>query len=122
MNNGLVVVVDAPGVEAILVHEALPHREVFRQPLSTVPLAAEGSEIAGILERLGNGALGAFQGVNATGFFPVFGVSQGESQFREVARLSEILGPPVHPVTESITPRQKRAASGGTYRGGVVRS
>ena len=44
------VVVDSPGVVAILMHESLRHRKVFVQPFAAMPFANQASKVTGLLE------------------------------------------------------------------------
>lgn len=53
MRNHESVVIDSPGVVAVLMHEPLLHRQVFLQPLPTMPFADDGIDVSGLAKRLG---------------------------------------------------------------------
>ena len=113
VRDGLVVVVDAPGVVAVLMIEALAHRQLFRQPLAEMPLARHRSGVTRLLQRLGHRALFSGQTHHATRRCAVGQIRQLHAEQRQVVRLAEVLRAPVHPLPIRIASRHQRRACRG---------
>ena len=119
VDDGLGVIVDAPGVVAVLVQKPLTHGKVLGEPLSEVPLPDEGGEVTRLLESLRHGPLIGVEGVDTPGRFAAIVVGEGEPESLEVTRLAEVLGAPVRPRAEGVATSEKGAPGRGTHGVGV---
>ena len=110
VRDHLVIVVDAPGVVTVLVHETLLHRQVFLQPFARVPFPDDCSEVARFLEGFSDGPFVSVESVDAASGDALVAVGKSQAELFEIAGFAEVFGTPVHPVAEGIATSQKGAA------------
>ena len=105
-----VIVVDAPGVMAVLVHETLLHRQVFLEPFARVPFPDDCSEVARFLEGFSDGPFVSLESVDTASGNALVVVGKSQAKLFEIAGFAEVFAAPVHPVAEGIAASQKGAA------------
>ena len=116
VKDALVVVIDAPAVMPILMHEALTHRELSGQPLPAMPFPGNRGEVSRVLQNLGHGALISIHSMNPARFFSRLVLDQFHPELRKITRLTKVLRTPVTPGPEGVAPGKKGRTGRGTDR------
>ncbi len=119
VRDHFVIIVDAPGVVAVLVHEALLHRQVFLQPFACMPFPDDCGEVARFLEGFSDGPFVCVESMDTTSGDTLVVVGKSQAELFEIAGFAEVFAAPVHPVAEGIATCQKGAAGRRADRVGV---